>query len=59
MHTLADAISMRDLYSDKYDALIAEYGTGVRPSWVSAELSVLGANFRRWKAEAERLSEAA
>ena len=34
-----------------------DYGTGVRPSWVSAELSLAWAQYNNCKAELERISE--
>lgn len=42
----------------KYAALLAEYGDGVRPSWVSAELARIGADIEHRRAQLEQESKA-
>lgn len=37
------------------DDLIARYGTGVRPSWVSEDLALAGHHIRQYKKKIEEL----
>lgn len=38
--TLDEAKNMYNMYKKNYDSIVARYGTGVRPSWVSADLAI-------------------
>lgn len=38
-------------YSRKYDDIINQYGTGVRPSWVSGDLAELSQSMMTYRAE--------
>ena len=38
-------------YSSKYDDIINQYGTGVRPSWVSGDLAELSQSLITYRAE--------
>ena len=43
--------SMIGYYSRKYDDMIGQYGTGVRPSWVSGDLAELRQSLMTYRAE--------
>jgi hypothetical protein len=38
-------------YSRKYDDIIGQYGTGVRPSWVSGDLAEISQSIQTYRAE--------
>lgn len=54
--TLDEAKKMYQMYDKQYDDIEKRYGTGVRPSWVSTDLAILGEKIRYYKQEMERLS---
>ena len=43
--------SLIGYYSRKYDGIINQYGTGVRPSWVSGDLAELRQSIMTFRAE--------
>lgn len=45
---------MLEVNNDQYDSLAARY-SGVRPSWVSTDLSLLGQKIWRYKQEIKEL----
>lgn len=38
-------------YSQKYDQMLTQFGSGVRPSWVSSDLADIGASAAAYRAE--------
>ena len=42
---------MMEYYSRKYDDMISQYGTGVRPSWVSGDLAEINQSIATYRAE--------
>lgn len=56
--TLEDLIAYRDYCRQQADDLIKRYGTGVRPSWVSADLSINIYNANRAQEEIDKLEAA-
>lgn len=53
--TLADLIAYRDYCRQQADDLIERYGSGVRPSWVSTDLSINIYNANRAQEEIDKL----
>lgn len=58
------ACNMRDnaqerinYYKEKIDRLIKQYGTGVRPSWVSTDLAIDQQYKHNWEKELNRLEQ--
>lgn len=47
-----------DRYEEKADALIKAYGEGVRPSWVSTDISIAMAYAKQYRITAQVLREA-
>ena len=43
--------SMIGYYSRKYDDMIGQFGTGVRPSWVSGDLAEISQSIMTYRAE--------
>lgn len=48
-----------DRYQETADDLLATYGEGVRPSWVSAEVSIAMALAAQYRVRAQALRESA
>jgi len=46
MEEIKEAIKRK---TDEYNDLIKKYGTGVRPSWVSAELAHIGIDIQGYR----------
>lgn len=55
--TLEEAKSMYQMYNKQYDDIEKRYGTGVRPSWVSTDLAILGEKIRYCKNVIEKLEQ--
>ena len=53
--TLEDLIAYRDHCNQQASDLIERYGTGVRPSWVSTDLSITIHNRNRAQEEIDKL----
>ena len=51
------AFAMAKHHSDAVDKLLEQYGSGVRPGWVSAEVSIAGAHRDNWLDKAAALDE--
>ena len=47
--------NMIQFHEKSCDDLIARYGTGVRPSWVSEDLALAGHQIRQYKKKLEEL----
>lgn len=56
--TKATALSMAEHYEKEAQSLIDQYGTGVRPSWVSCDLSIAQHNAARYRKLADDLLSA-
>ena len=48
-----------DRYQETADDLLATYGEGVRPSWVSSEVSIAMALAAQYRVQAENLRKSA
>ena len=53
---LDTAIDMVAYYTKGIDETVKKYGTGVRPSWVSADLAIDRDRRDAWKQEIKRLA---
>lgn len=52
-----EAIRMAELYDGMAEGLIEEYGTGVRPAWVSTEISIAKDQAAKYWARADSAKE--
>lgn len=52
---ISDMEKAEAYYSQKYDRILKEYGSGVRPSWVSADLAEAHSDIMRCRSEVARL----
>lgn len=50
-------IDMAEHFEKKCEDLIARYGEGVRPGWVSADLAIDGQTAKNYRREAHELTE--
>ncbi|PIX97221.1 MAG: hypothetical protein COZ24_06425 [Hydrogenophilales bacterium CG_4_10_14_3_um_filter_63_21] len=57
--TKATAMRMAGHYDKEAQRLIDQYGTGVRPSWVSCDLGIAQHHAARWRKLAEVLKDEA
>lgn len=55
LHTRETALSMAEHYEKEAQRLIDQYGTGVRPSWVSCDLGIAQHNAARYRKLADDL----
>lgn len=55
--SLQQAKDMVAYYQKNVEDLIKQYGTGVRPSWVSTDLAIVGDRIEYWKAQVKELEQ--
>lgn len=57
--SLQQAKDMVAYYEKNVEDLIKQYGTGVRPSWVSTDLAIVEDRIQYWKAQVKELEQCA
>lgn len=55
--SLQQAKDMVAYYEKNVEDLIKQYGTGVRPSWVSTDLAIVEDRIQYWKAQIKDLEQ--
>lgn len=55
--SLQQAKDMVAYYEKNVDDLIKQYGTGVRPSWVSTDLAIVEDRIEYWKAQVKEFEQ--